>query len=93
MVKLINPLFSSSAHGRLGGLIYEVGPFGQYAKAHVPQHGKPTAAQLQQNAFFGNAADAWRLLTDEQKAEYNSRAVALQMSGFNLYIKENIQHP
>lgn len=93
MAKLINALFSNSAHGRLGGLIYEVGKFGQYVKAHVPQHKKPTAAQLQQNLFFGNAADAWRLLSDVQKAEYNTRAVPLQITGFNLYIKENIEKP
>ena len=93
MVKLINPLFSNSAHGRVGGLIYEVGLYGQYAKAHVPQHKKPTAAQLQQNYFFGVVSDSWRELSDVQKAEWNSRAVPFNITGYNLYIKENIQHP
>jgi len=93
MVKVINPLFSNSAHGRVNGLVYQTGPYGQFVRGHVPQHGKPTEKQLQQNYFFGQAADSWRELTDEQKAEYNTRAVNLHMTGFNLYIKENIQHP
>lgn len=93
MVKLINPLCSSSAAGRLGGLIYESGRYGPYVKAHTPQRGKPTEAQLQQNYFFGVACDEWRELTEEQKEEYNIRARTLKMTGFNLYIKENIQHP
>jgi len=93
MVKLVNPLFSNSASGRLGGLIYQTGKYGQYAKGHVPQHKKPTAAQLQQNYFFGVAADAWRELTAEQKQEWIVKAYSTGMSGYNLYIKENIQHP
>lgn len=93
MAKLINPLFSNSAHGRLGGLIFEVGKFGQYVKAHVPQHRKPTAAQYQQNYFFGVVADAWRLLSPEEKQEWNVKAYGSGMSGYNLYIKKNIQHP
>lgn len=93
MVKLVNPLFSNSAAGKCGGLIYQTGKYGQYAKGHVPQHKKPTEAQLQQNFFFGEASDAWRILTPEQKQEWNIKAYGSGMSGYNLYIKENIQHP
>jgi len=93
MVKLLNPLFSNTASGRFGGLIYESGPWGPYAKALVPQHRKPTAKQIQQNYFFGIAADSWRELTDAEKAEWNVKARGMKMTGFNLYIKENIEHP
>lgn len=93
MVLLINPLFSNSAHGKMGGIVYQTGQYGQIARVHVPQHKKPSAAQIQQNYFFGMAADAWREQTDEQKAEYNTRAVPLRITGFNLFIKENIEHP
>lgn len=93
MVKLMNALFSNSAQGRYGGIVYQVGRFGQYARVHVPQRYRPTEKQLQQNYFFGVAADGWRVLTDEQKAEYNTRAVPFRITGFNLYIKENIEHP
>jgi len=93
MAKLINALFSNSAHGRFGGLVYELGRYGQYVKVHVPQHKKPTDAQLQQNYFFGVVVDAWRELTDEQKAEWSTKAAPLNMTGYNLYVKENIEHP
>ena len=93
MVKIINPFFSVSCHGKFAGCVYQSSPNGQIVRTHVPQRKKPSEAQRQQNYFFGTAADAWRLLTDEQKAEYNSRASKLKMTGFNLYIKENIQHP
>lgn len=93
MALLINALFSNSAHGRMGGLVYETGRYGQYVRVHVPQRKSPSPAQVQQNYFFGAAADAWRLITEEQKKEYNARAVPFRISGFNLFIKENIEHP
>ncbi|MEE8341916.1 MAG: hypothetical protein V3R52_07450 [Candidatus Neomarinimicrobiota bacterium] len=93
MVKVINPLFSNSARGRFGGLVYQTGIYGQYVRTHVLQHRRPSPAQLQQNYFFGVAADSWRVLTDLEKAEYNTRAVPFRITGFNLFIKENIEHP
>ena len=93
MVKVINPLFSNSAQGKVGGLIYERGEYGPYVKGHVPQNKKPTTAQLQQNYYFGVVADAWRLLSSEQKEVWNVKAYGSGMTGYNLYIKENIQHP
>lgn len=93
MVKLTNPLFSHQAHGRIGGIVYEGNRYCQYAKAYTPQRYKPTAAQIQQNYFFGEAADAWRDLPEEEKQEYRDRAVGMKMSGYNLFIKENIEHP
>lgn len=93
MAKVIGPCFSITAQGKLGALIFETGPSGAYVKGHTPQRKKPTPAQIQQNTFFGTAADNWRELTPAQKAEYNERAGTLQMTGFNLYIKENIEHP
>lgn len=93
MVKVINPFSSVSCHGKVGGMVYQSGRWGQIVRTHVPQRFKPTEAQLQQNYFFGAAADAWRELSAEEKEEYRQRAVPLKMTGFNLYIKENIQHP
>ncbi len=90
MAKVINPLFSNSARGRVGGLVFQTGIYGQFVRTHVPQRYKPTAAQLQQNYDFGVAADAWRLLSDEDKAILNIRAAVFNITGFNLYIKENI---
>lgn len=93
MAIVINPFGSISAHGKFGGLIYQSGKWGQIVKGHVPQRGKPSKLQLIQNYLFGITADKWRLLTDEQKEEWDKKASGLKMSGFNLYIKENIRTP
>jgi len=93
MVKVINPLFSQSAHGKIGGMIYQSGRYGQIVRANVPQRFKPSAAQRQQNYFFGVAADNWRLLTPEEQADWNRKAIPFQMSGFNYFIKKTIEHP
>ncbi len=93
MVKLINPLFSNSAHGKMGGIVYQGGPNGATARTHVLQRYRPSAAQIQQNYFFGIAADNWRVLTQEQKDVYINKAKGTYMSGYNLFIQETIQHP
>lgn len=93
MVKCIGPLFSQSAHGKCGAIVYQASKNGQIARTHVLQRYRPTAAQIQQNYFFGVAADGWKELTDEEKAEYDRRATPFRISGFNLFIKENIEHP
>ena len=93
MVKCINPLFSTTARGRVGGLVYQASNNGFMCRTHVLQRHKPSESQLALNYAFGVAADSWRLLTDEEKDEYNRRASGKRMSGYNLYIKENIIIP
>lgn len=93
MVKVINPFLSVECRGKFGGCIYQTGLYGQYVRGYVPQTFKPTEAQLLQNYLFGVAADKWRLLSDEEKEELNRRANPMKMTGFNLYIKENIKSP
>lgn len=92
MVKLINPFFSESSRGKFSGCVYQTSKYGQIVRTDVPQRYKPTDLQRLQNYYFGEAADSWRVLTDEQKTEYNQKASKLKMTGFNLYIKENILH-
>ncbi|GAH57981.1 unnamed protein product [marine sediment metagenome] len=93
MVKLINPFGSISAHGKFGGLIFETGPWGQYARGHTPQTKRPSEKQYLQNYYFGLAADAWRILSYAEKVEWDIKARGKRMTGFNLYIRENIRHP
>lgn len=90
MVKVLNPLFSNTAHGKLGNIVYQGNAYSQIVRVHVPQRHRPSASQLEWNYKFGVTADNWRVLTEEQKNEYNARAVPFNMTGFNLYIKENI---
>ena len=89
MAKLWGPLFSLSAHGKLGALIYECGRYGQYVKGLTPQRYKPSEAQLVLNVTFGITAENWHALTDQQKETYNVNARGTKMTGFNLYIKQH----
>ena len=77
----------------MGGIVYQGGPYGATCRTHTLQRYKPTALQIQQNYFFGIAADNWRILTQEEKDVYIERAKGMYMSGYNLFIKETIQHP
>lgn len=47
-----------------------------------------TEAQQAQRKVYGQAVEGWRGLTEEEKAEYNERAIPLKISGWNLYMKE-----
>ena len=93
MVKCINPLFSNSAHGKVGGLVYQTSICGQMCRVHVPQRKRPSQAQKDLNYAFGVAADKWRVLTEEEKQPWIIKARGLKMTGYNLFIKENIIIP
>ena len=90
MAKLIGPLFSNHAHGKMAGLIYQTGNYGQTVHVHTPQRKHPSAKQVEQNFFFGVASDEWRVLSDHEKLEWDIRAEGMKMSGYNLYIKKNV---
>ena len=91
MVKVIAPLGSLSARGRLGGIVYQTGIYGQFVRGHIPQKKGVSELQYKWRLAFGITADNWRLLTQEQKEEWDILARGKKMTGFNLYIKENIQ--
>lgn len=50
-----------------------------------------TPAQLQTRENIRLAVASWQELTEEQKIAYNKRAEGLNMSGYNLYIREYIK--
>lgn len=50
-----------------------------------------TEAQLRTRQNIRSAVASWRSLTEEQKIAYNKRAEGLNMSGYNLYIREYIK--
>lgn len=93
MVKLIGALFSNIARGKFGAIVYQTGNFGQIATTFTPQRKKPTQAQKDLNYAFGATADNWRNLTAEQKQVWIDNAKGMRMTGYNLYIKENIIIP
>lgn len=93
MARLINPFGGISAHGKFAGLVYERKEGEQYVKVYTPQRKRPSEAQKLQNYFFGMAADKWRELPAEEKKEWDIKARGTIYTGFNLYVKKNIQHP
>lgn len=52
-----------------------------------------TQAQQQVRQKYGQLVEQWRALTQAQKEEYNERAKSLKISGWNLFIKENLVVP
>ena len=57
------------------------------SKFYMPTNPR-TIPQQANRAVFANAVSGWQGLTDEQKLEYNNRAVGKHMLGYNLYIRE-----
>jgi len=90
MVKVIGPLGSLSARGRVGAIVYQTGLYGQFVRGHFPQKGIASDDQFDWRLAFGITADNWRLLEEEEKEEWDILAKGRRMTGFNLYIKENI---
>lgn len=47
-----------------------------------------TEAQQANRQKFSSAVSAWKLLTDEEKKEYNELAKGKNMSGYNFFIRQ-----
>jgi len=77
MVKVVGPLFSVEARKALGKVLtYQKRPscgavYG-YSKpgSVVEKHKEPTAAQEQMRAYYREAFEHWRMLTEEDKEEW-----------------------
>ena len=94
MVKLAGPLFSIEAQGTIGGAITYQKGFGKHRAMRVPTHrDAESAGQLTQRSLFLDAVAAWNALSAPEKAAYNTRAKFLQMTGYNLFVKEYIANP
>jgi len=49
-----------------------------------------TQSQQDNRQKLSDAVAAYQILTDEQKAVYHKRAIGMRMSGYNLYIREQM---
>ena len=89
MPEVTGPLLSAKAHGSLGKTVTYQSKRNQSRVIRTPTHiDASTQAQLDHRAFFLEAIAAWNALTTEEKAVYNLRATRLNMTGYNLFIKE-----
>lgn len=76
MAKLVGPLHSSEARGRLGGVIYNSYRGKSTAKSWKSPSQPRSAAQMLQRAFATTITRAWSLLTPLNRTNWNNYAVA-----------------
>jgi len=98
MVRLHGPLFSQSASKQLGKAIVFKTKGGkafltQYSKPSSRRKTAPSLLQEQKRALYGEATGDWKALSDNQKSVYNENAKGKEYSGFNLFIKEQMEAP
>jgi hypothetical protein len=99
MVKLVGPLHSEEARGRLGANVYGSWRGISYVKEHVDPRPEPTQHQLDWRDIWGTVGPGWKLLTNAQRNLWNDYADAhphsdwtgklVRMSGFNAFVKLN----
>ena len=93
MVRLKGPLLSLSASKQLGKtLIFKTkngkGFLTKYSKPSSIRKTDPSSLQEEKRVIYGEAVEAWGLLSNIQKSVYNQNAQGKQYSGFNLFLKE-----
>lgn len=101
MAKVINPLLSVEARGRMAGLVYNTWHGISYVKAHSGPNQPNTAAQLDARARLVTIGAEWRGLTQAQRDAWGVYAAAhpkadwtgnpLRLTGQNWYLACNIQ--
>lgn len=98
MVKLIAPLLSLNAKGKLGGVINYANINGKtYARRlrkPIAPYDPKTEIQLFNRVYFRNVVIIWQNLDEQERDYLNIYSEFFHMSGFNLFTKGYIeQHP
>jgi len=101
MAKVINPLLSVEARGRMGGLVYNTWHGISIVKAHSGPNQPNSAKQLEARARLVTIGAGWRDLTQVQRDAWGVYADAhpesdwtgnpLRLTGQNWYIRCNVQ--
>lgn len=99
MAKLKGPLHSEKASKQLGhNLIFKT--YGnrsiltRYNKPGGTKPFKKSTDQTQMRTTYGEAVEAWRNLSNNEKQAYNDQAKSKPYSGYNLFMKEYFaNHP
>lgn len=95
MARVLGPFHSLSASGSIARLLTARATARgsvvlRYSRPGSVDPSVPSAAQLAQRAAYGAAVAAWRALTQGERDQYDADAVLLRMSGWNLFLRENI---
>ncbi len=101
MAKLVGPLHSAEARGRVSGLIYNTWRGISYAKAFCSPAQPGTQRQLQVRAWAVQLVRAWASLTSTQQGTWNQYAVdhpyidwtgnPKRLTGANYYLALNLR--
>lgn len=99
MAKVIAPLHSAEARGRVGGLVYNTWRGMSYTKAQSAPSQPKTKKQLNIRAFGIRLARGWQTLTAAQRLSWNNYASLhlesdgmgspKRMTGLNWYVRLN----
>ncbi len=99
--KVINPLLSVEARGRMAGLVYNTWHGISYVKAHSGPNQPNSAAQLAARARLATITAEWRALTQVNRDAWSVYADAhpeqdwtgnpLRLTGQNWYVRCSIQ--
>lgn len=82
-----------SGSGKLGGTVFQGGPFGTIARVRVKPLNRTENNQFQpcEKEAFANVAKRWQSLTNVQRTSWTAFAVA-PLSGYNTFLKFNLQY-
>jgi len=75
MAKIVGPLFSSEARGRMGGVVYGTHRGKSVAKAFKSPSNVKSAAQLNARAILARLSRYWASLTQEERDTWNAYAL------------------
>lgn len=87
----LNPIFKSIS-GRMGSVVYYHYNGRQYMRRYVVPCNPHTPEQTKMRKTFADAVSAWQTLAEYKKTQWNHRALALPMSGYNLYISKQMRN-
>jgi len=91
MPKVTGPLLSFSASGSVSPLLtFSIRKSGQQVRYQKKQKDVLTDDRIEARANYSAAVSAWNVLSAPEKLAYSLRAKNLTMTGYNLFMKENI---
>jgi len=93
MVRITGPLHSLKASKQFGHLMIfkTYGNRNILTKYNKPGSVKPftkSATQSQTRTTYGEAVEAWRALSSNEKEQYDTEATGERYSGYNLFMQE-----
>jgi len=90
MVKVSAPMLSMDASGTIGkAAVFSKWKGRNYVRSHVVPHNPKSAGQIGVRSMFKFLAQEWNGLGPTPKGTWSEIATALNISGFNSYIRAN----